>query len=453
MRFKARLLSLWESIRASYWFVPSLMSIGALVLSFAMVWLDRAVPSDWLAMMPWLYTGTADGARTLLAAIASSMIGLAGVVFSITIVSLTLASGQFGPRLLRNFMRDTGNQVTLGTFLAAFLYCLLILRKVHGGTDEGGDVFVPQLSMLVAVLSAVAGLGVLIYFIHHAAASIQAPNVIASVSEELSAAIETLYPERLGEGPTATPSVSEGDARSQVPERFVEDSAEVRAGCDGYVQRIEADQLFDVASEHGLVLRMEHRPGQFVQRDNVILRVWPRGQGEAEILDALRQTFTIGDHRSAAQDAEFAIEQLVEIATRALSPGINDPFTAIQCVDRLGAALSELASRQIPSPYRMDESGHLRVLAYPKTFGDFLDTSFNQIRQYASGSLDVLLRMLEAMGRIGRSIRSADDRRCLEEHAEMVYELALATAKPERDRRQAERRLAGVRAAALIRSN
>src|SRR5690606_23311280 len=145
---KARLLTQWEAIRASYWFVPSAMSIGAALLSFTMVWADSALPDEWLEELPWLYTGTASGARTLLQAIANSMIGLAGVVFSITIVALTLASEQFGPRLLRNFMRDTGNQITLGTFLAAFLYCILVLRKVQDSNDPGAVIFIPQLSML-----------------------------------------------------------------------------------------------------------------------------------------------------------------------------------------------------------------------------------------------------------------------------------------------------------------
>jgi uncharacterized membrane protein len=187
-----------------------------------MVWLDHKAPAEWLQKTPWLYTGTADGARTLLATIASSMMGLAGVVFSITVVALTLASGQFGARLLRNFMRDCGNQITLGTFLSAFLYCLLILRKVQGSSDDSGDVFVPQLSMLVAVLTAVARLGVLIFFIHHAATSIQAPNVIAAVSAELTEAIDTLYPETLGNSPESAdgPLVN---ARDQLPDEFDHD--------------------------------------------------------------------------------------------------------------------------------------------------------------------------------------------------------------------------------------
>lgn len=441
MRFKARLLSFWESIRASYWFVPSAMSTGAVLLSFVMVWIDTTTSDEWLGEVSWLYTGTATGARTLLATIASSMIGLAGVVFSITIVALTLASGQFGARLLRNFMRDEGNQVTLGTFLAAFLYCLLVLREIQDSQDPGGDVFVPQLSMLVAVLMAIAGLAVLIFFIHHAAASIQAPNVIAAVSQELYGAIEMLFPERLGSRPEVADE-SEATARSQIQRQIAEESATVKAGAEGYVQRIEPEQLMEIAQQQDLVIRIEHRPGQFVQRDEVVLRVWPHGNVSAEILDSLQETFAISAQRSLAQDAGFAIEQLVEVAVRALSPGINDPFTAIQCVDRLAAALSELATRHIPSPYRMDETGRLRVLTYPQGFGNFLDASYNQIRQYAADSLDVLLQMLWAMERIARHVGREADRQCLSEHAGMVYDSALSAAGPDRDRQQVEHRYA-----------
>ncbi|WP_164104665.1 DUF2254 domain-containing protein [Candidatus Laterigemmans baculatus] len=442
MKLTAHLLSLWESIRASYWFVPSAMSLAAILLSFTMVWIDAALPEEILEEATWVYTGTAEGARTLLATIASSMIGLAGVVFSITIVSLTLASGQFGPRLLRNFMRDTGNQITLGTFLAAFLYCLLVLRKIKGTSDDLGiEVFVPQLSILLAVLIAIAGLGVLIYFIHHAAEAIQAPNVIASVAEDLVHSIQTLYPELIGQHPHEVDQ-AEADAAAQVPSRFLEESRVILAGSDGYVLRIEPEQLLAITREHDLIVRVERHPGQFVHRDDPVLRAWPEARLDDSIIDALRDSFATGDQRSWTQDTDFVVEQLVEVAVRALSPGVNDPFTAIQCVDRLGAAMSELARRRFPSTYRVDDEGRLRVVAEARTRCDFFDTSFNQIRQYAKNSLDVLIRILEALARIAVHIRHESDWQCLSAHISMTYELAVTAATAERDRQMVERRYA-----------
>lgn len=454
MNIRARFLTWYEAVSTSYWFMPSLMAIGALVLSLIMVHLDEVATDEWLTSMPWLYTGTADGARTLLSVIASSMIGLAGVVFSITIVALTLASGQFGPRLLRNFMQDKGNQITLGTFLAAFLYCLLILRKVHGGSEKEWDVFVPQLSLLAAVVLALAGLGVLIFFIHHAAASIQAPNVIGAVARDLDHAINVLYPETIGRKsdnvPQATvPSLTE---REQIAAKFASETAEVKAGVGGYIQRIEADQLMTEADASGLLLRIEHRPGQFVQWDDVVVRVHPASRANDGVLDRIRQTFTVSDQRSLAQDAEFAIEQLVEIAARALSPGINDPFTAMQCVDRLGEALSRLAMREMPSRFRFNDDGQLRVITYGKTFEAFLDASFNQIRQYAAKSLDVLLRMLEAMEHIAKHVKPGDDAECLYEHARMVRDCAIETSNADRDRKKVQSTFAVFEAALKAKS-
>jgi uncharacterized membrane protein len=434
MRVSARLLSTWESVRYSYWFVPSLMAVAALALSVLTVWLDRVLPDRVFDQLPWLYTGSADGARSLLSEIASSMITVAGVVFSITIVAMTLASSQFGPRLLRNFMSDRGNQIVLGTFISAFLFCLMVLREVHGSDDDAGRVaFIPQISLIVAMLMALGGLGVLIYFIHHTAASIQAPNVIARVSGELHEAIDKLYPDKAGRSRDQEPPVEH-----ELPVGFESQSVPVCAERGGYVQRIEVEELIRKAAEHDLVLRIEHNPGRYVQPDDVIIRVWPETGADAAVRRELQATFTINTRRSLTQDAEFAIDQLVEIACRALSTGVNDPFTAIQCIDRLGQAMSHVAGRAIPSPYRADESGKLRVVAQPERFCQFMSGAFDLIRHNSRGSLQVTLRMLRAMTRVAPHVAHAEDAHCLREHASMVYEQALAAANTEFDRRLVE---------------
>ncbi len=434
----ARALSVWEEVRASYWFVPSVMCAGAALLSVGMVALDGVVGEETLRERTWLNTGTPDGARTLLGTIASSMVGLAGVVFSITIVALTLASGQFGPRLLRNFMRDRGNQVTLGTFLATFVYCLLVLRKVEGGEED--SVFVPQLSVLVGVLLALAGLGVLIYFIHHVAASIQAPHVIAAVAHELEGHIGRLYPERVGDPP-------EEDGAALAGVDFEADAAPICAGRGGYVQRVEAETLMRTAVKHDLVIRVERRPGSYAQWDDAVLLVWPRGRAPEEAMAELSKAFSVNTERTMTQDVRFGLEQLVEIASRALSPGVNDPFTALQCVDRLGEAMSRLAGRRMPAARRADELQQVRVIAPSAQFSDLLDTAMSQIRRYAAGSLEVLLALLEAQRRIAVRAQREDDRRAIAEHARLTHELAIDSAKADLDRREADRRYARVREA------
>ncbi len=436
---RARLFSVWEALRASYWFVPTVMALGAFCLSFVMIQVDVRTPDDWIASVPGLYSGSPEGARSLLSTIASSMIATAGVVFSITIVALTLASQQFGPRLLRNFMRDLGNQVVLGTFISAFLYCLLILRQVHGESGDGDvERFLPQLSMMVAVAMAIAGLGVLIYFIHHTALSIQAPNVIAAVARELHGAMDHLYPE----GAAGKDGAAPNEPPPALPAGFEKECVTIDAGEGGYVQRIEIDQLVSDAAKHDLVLRLERRPGQYVQADECVIRAWPAARIGDGVRDTLRGSFTIHSQRSLTQDAEFAIDQLVEIGARAISPGINDPFTAVQCVDRLAEALSRLAGRRMPSPYRKDDEGRLRVVAPTTRFCDFVDAAFNQLRHDSDRVMAVMLRLLEACAKIARHTKQAQDRDCLAAHAQAVYQQAIEAGDADIDRSAVEERYA-----------
>ena len=196
---KTWLMNYWESIRANFWFVPTVMVAGAVALSLVTINLDKVAAYDnWIATLGWTFTRGPEGSRAVLSTVAGSMMTITSVTFSITIVALQLASSQFGPRLLRNFMRDRGNQISLGTFIATFAYCLLILRTVNGTEEQR---FVPHISVTVGLLMALTSLGVLIYFIHHAAASIQAENVIANVGRDLDQAIARLYPECSACGP------------------------------------------------------------------------------------------------------------------------------------------------------------------------------------------------------------------------------------------------------------
>ncbi|MHB8865364.1 MAG: DUF2254 domain-containing protein [Pirellulaceae bacterium] len=438
MRLKARAMNLWENTRSSYWFVPSLMCLGAIVLNTLTLWADREFSKETLAGESAFYTGSAEGARSLLSTIASSMISVAGVTFSITIVALTLASNQFGPRLLRNFMRDRGNQIVLGTFLSAFLFCLLTLRQVHSGEEGKYDAFIPQVSILVAVLSAILGVGVLIYFIHHVAASIQASNVIAKVSDELHDAIERLYPKRIGEAPDEEQRQQE-QLKREIPATFERDAAEVHVATSGYLRRIEADQLLEEAVAHNLLVRLERRPGQFLFADEVVLRAWPKSRVGDAVQDNLRQTFVTGSQRTLEQDAEFAIDQLVEIALLALSPGMNDAFTAMMVVDSLGTSLAHLAQRAAPSPYRIDRSGRLRVIASPRGFCKMFDAAFTQIRQNSAQNLAVMLRLFRTVRRIASHLPDSETRGHLRQFVDMVHRQAMSCASQEYDRSAVEK--------------
>jgi uncharacterized membrane protein len=426
-----------EKIRSSYWFVPAAMSLMAMALSTLMLYLDQRFANQSPADAWWLYGGGAEGARVVLATIATAMISVTSVVFSITIVALTLAAGQFGSRVLRNFMRDRGNQITLGTFIATFVYAMLVLRTVRGG-DEAG--FVPSLTMSVGILLVFLSVGVLIYFIHHVANSIQAETVVGSIARETEEAIEQLFPVAIGrEDPGKDRPEAGKQGGACLPTVFDVDAKAVRALRADHLQVIDDESLMDLAVEHDLVIRLRARPGDFVVQGRIVAHVWKDGDLEPELLDEVREVFVLGRSRSLQQDAEFGILQLVEVAVRALSAGINDPFTAMYCVDRISSLLAHLATRTFPAAERFDDDGRLRVVADTTSFSGFVDSGFNQIRQNAGRSTAVLIRMLEALASIGAQASTCEQRRVLERHAALVLQEGLSHNPPEPDRRDLER--------------
>jgi len=390
------------------------MAVVAVALAVAAIKLDEAIAEDWLVRLAWIYSGGAEGASLLLGTVAGSMIAIAGTVFSMTLVALSLASSQLGPRLLRNFMRDTANQVVLGTFVATFVYCLLVLRTIRRADEVA---FVPHLSVSIGVLLAMVSIGVLIYFIHHVSVSIQADEVVARVGREMNEGIDRLFPGQLGKPGS---QVSKASVEAGLPASFAAEARPLGSLEDGYLQLIDADALMALASQHDLLIRIERRPGHYLVKGRALVMVWPGDRVTENLADALNDAFVLGNQRTAAQDVEFSFHQVVEIALRALSPGINDTFTAIACVDRLGSGLCRLACRDMPSPLRYDADGHLRLSAPETSFSDIVDTAFNQIRQNARSNPAVAIRLLDAIEQTAAYVRRVADAACLQRHADMI---------------------------------
>jgi uncharacterized membrane protein len=396
-------ISAWlERLRTSYWFIPSLMAVSAAGLSFLTGHLDKLMNVKWARSTGWIWAGGPEGARNVLATIAGSTITVAGVVFSVTIVALTLASSQFGPRLLRNFMDDRGTQVVLGIFVSTFLYCLLVLRTIRG-TDV--TTFVPFLSVTCGLIFAVASVGFLIYFIHHIPTSILAENVIGRVAGELRSGIDRLYPEEAGSGREPV------NGAPELPPRFEDESREILSKTSGYIQAIAVDNLFEITKREDLIFRLAVRPGDFVIAGTLLTEVWPGEKFKDDIVDQVHRNFFFGRQRTPTQDVEYCIGQLVEVAVRALSPGVNDPFTAITCIDWLGAALICLAKRKIPSGERFDDEGRLRLIVEMTDFAGFVASALNQIRQYGNKSVAVIIRMLDMLARIGCEVPRSSNRK------------------------------------------
>ncbi|MGL5876974.1 MAG: DUF2254 domain-containing protein, partial [Xenococcaceae cyanobacterium] len=345
-----------------------------------------------------------------------------------------LASSNFGPRLLRNFMQDTGNQIVLGTFIGTFIYSLLVLRTIRGDGDDYNS-FVPQLSVTVGLLLAIASIGVLIYFIHHASTIIQVSHVISDTSKELDRAIDRLFPEKLGRGASQTRSAVE-----DIPADFDLNTYGVKATSSGYLQAIDDEELIKLACKHDLVLHLNYRPGKFVVKGNELMIVYPRERITRKLVKKLHDAFILGKERTEQQDVEFPLEQLVEIALRAISPAVNDPFTAIRCIDRLSAGLSHLAQRDFPSPYRYDDQGNLRVIAKRVTFAGLVNTAFNQIRQYGKSDVAVTIRLLEAIATVAHYTPTRKERATLLRHTEMIRRNSQQAISEELDKKDLEKR-------------
>jgi uncharacterized membrane protein len=330
-------------LRTSFWFVPSLIVTGSIVLAVALIGVDFAGSKQWLARWPRLFGVGADGARGMLSTIAGSMMTVVGVTFSMVLMTLALASSQYTSRILRNFMSDRVTQIVLGVFAGIFTYCLIVLRTIRGGED---GVFVPGLAVSFSVVLAMGGIGVLIFFIHHISASIQAANIIASVADETMLVIDRLFPEKLGDGWV------DDDEACQTPPPLPEHIWKpVPAKSNGYIQSLDNAALLRLACENKTIVRMEHAIGEFVVRGTALASLVLEKPPEKEIIVALQAAYGIDRHRTVSQDAAFGIRKIVDIALKALSPGINDTTTAVICVDYLSAILARLAHRSIPSSF------------------------------------------------------------------------------------------------------
>ncbi|QPD04399.1 MAG: hypothetical protein Nkreftii_002173 [Candidatus Nitrospira kreftii] len=411
---------LWHQLRQSFWFVPSLITIGAAVLSQITLRLDETFPWSKYNGLGWIYSGSGEGAGILLSAIVGSMITATSITFSMTLVALTLTASQYGPRLLQNFMRRPGSQIVLGTFLATFIFSLLVLRSVQ---INGEAAVIPHLSVTVAVGLTIASVGVLIFFIHHIAKAIQADTIIGQVYADLLDSIDRMFPEQIGEGRSTD--------RDHQPVRIVPDEASlhryrhegvpVHSASTGYLQAIDAEGLLELAVEHHLVILLHRRPGHFIIQNQRIATLCPSqhdnlNESSMHVCDLL----ILGQERTSEQDVEFAILQLVEIAVRALSPGINDPHTAMRCLDWLGAALCRISERRLPDPHRYDSQGNIRVIAERAAPAGLVDVAFHQIRQASAGKPALLIRLLESLASIAAQVQDRSMLEALQRHADMI---------------------------------
>ncbi|WP_081397135.1 DUF2254 domain-containing protein [Methylorubrum extorquens] len=401
---KARLEAWIEWLGDQFWLRPALIVLVCLGLAQLAVWLETAQVAGYDASSPdqnWGYSGGAEGARALLSAVASSTIGVAGTTFSITIAALTLASGQMGPRLLRNFTRDARNQIVLGIFLGTFAYALMVLRTVRTVQESP---FVPHLAISGAIALALLSIATLVWFVHHIATGINVETVVDAVHSDLRDAIDarTL------------------DAADILPPAETPRGGPVASTAGGYLQALGTDGLADWAHEHRVVVVLRIRPGDYVPSGFPVAFV---SAGVENADDAIRRALTFGRRPAALQDLEYSVRQLVEIAVRALSPGINDPMTAGSVIDHLGDALCRIARRHLPTG-AVSREGRV-VLVHPVTdYAGLCDAMLHMIRQNAAGSVHVLARLLDVLARVSEVERLTDRVAELIRHADLVIAAA-----------------------------
>jgi uncharacterized membrane protein len=422
----------WEALRTTFWFVPTVLIVIAILVFILTFSIDVATYYHHIQLPFWLRLGTADAGRDVLIAIAAAIITVVGVVFSITILALTLASQQFGPRMMRNFVRDFGNQFTLGIFVASFVYSVLALGSI---TSYPHHLFVPHLSIAVAEALLLLDLAVLIYFINHIASSIQLPAVIAGIAKDLDIAVDSEFP--------LAGDVEEVPLSARAQRQHLQDPAEllnaieerggvVLAARSGYLQFVGYGQLTKIAKLLDATIRLDYRPGHFIVAGQPIAKVFPHGAAK-QVERELGKAHVTGPHRTLMQDPVFAIDQLVEIAIRALSPAVNDTFTALTCLDWLSSGLSRMSQRELASDLYRDEEGRIRLIGATWSYERMVNRAFDKIRQAASGMPAVLIRILDTLRVIAVSATTPNQRAVLLEQTNMVLRSAEESVSEEND--------------------
>ncbi len=369
--------TLRERLRLSLWFVPAVFAVVAVVLALLLVALDSSLAEKGNAV--FMFGGTAEGARSVLSTIAQSMLTFTGLVFTITMLVLQLASSQLSPRVMRTFLRDRGNQSVLGLFVATFVFTLLVLREVRGPAP-GQEGFVPAISIWVAFVLLLGSIGAFVWYIDHMAHAIRASTVIASIWSETVSAIDRLYPEMIGE-------------RGAPPEEMPDlgpPAVVLKSPGAGVLVTVDEGALMRATDEDGRFVEIVPSVGDFIPAGAPFARLW--GAWDREAADELRGALGLGSERTLDQDAAFGIRQLVDVAIRALSPGTNDPTTAVQALDRIHDLLRRLADRRFPPSLRVEDD-RPRLILHRPGWEDYVRLGIDEIRLAGEGQLQVLRRL------------------------------------------------------------
>lgn len=401
---QTRLAVRFAEVRSRYWFYPAGLGILAIALAIGMNRVDASLDLS-RAPMRWINPSTPEGARAVLTTVATSAITVAGVVFSITMVVLNMASAQFGPRLLHNFMRHNATQVFLGTFVATTVYCLFVVTDVGAGEEEAS---LPHLALLTGMILALLSFAMLVYFFHHVTRFVRAPLVIDDAARRLEHRLVRSFPDRAAGPPP--------------PRRAGPPVQTLTAPESGYVQAVDVERLVEIACARDVVFQVHCRAGRFVVAGAPLVDVFARGPLDDRDLGAVLDAIVLGAERTDDQDPEFSLTQLAEIALRALSPSLNDPFTALTCVDRIAGALALVVTRHPAAEVVCDADGCERVRVAPFSVPAVIHAGFDPLRRYAVEHPAVAARILEVIAELARRPIPPPVRAALREHVDGLGE-------------------------------
>jgi uncharacterized membrane protein len=422
---------LWDRLETSFWFTPLLMAVGAVLLAFAVYWIDRRVPNEILQSTPLIVSGSVAELRGFLVTMATTALATAGVVFTLLTLPLSTVAAQYGSRLLRVFQGDRITQLVLGMFVGTFVYCTTALTLIPPADLQPAA---PQITATIGFLLFLGTFASLILLVQHFSTMLQAPNVAAVAGAELLEAVREDVRAEIGGGTRRGPC---GEATIPLTN---DTGHRVRMRGSGYITYIAVEPILELARERDLVIRLLLKPGHFASFGAVAALVWPaRGidaPSEKQILNAIN----LGNQRTPTQDVEYAFNQLAEMAVRAMSPAINDPFTAMTCLDYMGEGLAVFAREREECPHILDEAGSLRIVADPVTFAQALNAAFDMLRHAGNNNAAVLLHMLDVIEGIDREAGSPAVREHLTHQVSLIEAECRAGSLIEEDRETIGRR-------------
>jgi len=426
----------WDRLKVSFWFAPAVMSLGAILLVMVMNWVDSLIPNAMLLNSKLVLSASGSELRSMLIAMAGTILATAGVVFTLLTLPLSTVAAQYGSRLLRLFLGDRTTQFVLGMFVGTFVYCLAAATSI-----PYGDVVreAPQVLVSMGLLLMLATFGSLILLVQHISTMLQAPQIAAAAGAELLEVVQSEIRDETGNvaketslPEAGTPAVPNTIAVEQVMKES--EGYPVRVKGTGYIQYIDPEYMLTLAGEKDLVIRLLRKPGAFVWHGEVVALVWPAGRIDQQVDRQLRLAFRLGNQRTPTQDVEYAVNQLVEMAVRAMSPAINDPFTAMTCLDYQAQGLALMAQKGREFPHIYDREGRLRLVFEPLPFSQLLNSAFDMLRHASCDNATVLLHMLEVIEAISRETKLPERRQLLLQHASLVLAESRAGALTEPDR-------------------